>query len=257
MRSDTRINETIRLAADGLEAVSTGGFGRRTGGDTCEELVRRAADRARAGDEGALRFLYLRYSPAVFSYVRAMLGDEHAAEDVTQTVFARLAMRLQRYRSGEAPFGTWIARVAHNAAIDHVRAQRLVPCEEVHDPAASHEDESPGAARHASPGAQDPAGGSARGGGAAVRGRDERERGRRADRALGARGSRAPAQGPAAAAQRAHPPRRGAHGARRGIAPTRASDDGRRASRRLATPRRRRARRGRRARSRARARMRG
>jgi RNA polymerase sigma-70 factor, ECF subfamily len=143
MRSDTRINETIRLAADGLEAVSTGGFGRRTGGDTCEELVRRAADRARAGDEGALRFLYLRYSPAVFSYVRAMLGDEHAAEDVTQTVFARLAMRLQRYRSGEAPFGTWIARVAHNAAIDHVRAQRLVPCEEVHDPAAAHEDESP------------------------------------------------------------------------------------------------------------------
>jgi RNA polymerase sigma-70 factor (ECF subfamily) len=143
MRSDTRINETIRLAADGLEAVSTGGFGRRTGGDTCEELVRRAADRARAGDEGALRFLYLRYSPAVFSHVRAMLGDEHAAEDVTQTVFARLAMRLQRYRSGEAPFGTWIARVAHNAAIDYVRAQRLVPCEEVHDPAAAHEDESP------------------------------------------------------------------------------------------------------------------
>jgi RNA polymerase sigma-70 factor (ECF subfamily) len=143
MHSITRINETIRLAADGLEAVSTGGFGRRTGGDTCEELVRRATDRARAGDEGALRFLYLRYSPAVFSHVRAMLGDEHAAEDVTQTVFARLAMRLQRYSSGEAPFGTWIARVAHNAAIDYVRAQRLVPCEEVHDPAAAHEDESP------------------------------------------------------------------------------------------------------------------
>jgi RNA polymerase sigma-70 factor (ECF subfamily) len=139
----TRINETIRLAADGLEAVSTGGFGRRTGGDTCEELVRRATDRARAGDEGALRFLYLRYSPAVFSYVRAMLGDEHAAEDVTQIVFARLAMRLQRYRSGEAPFGTWIARVAHNAAIDHVRAQRLVPCEELHDAGAAHENESP------------------------------------------------------------------------------------------------------------------
>src|SRR3954452_2928230 len=137
MPSITRINETIRLAADGLEAVSTGGFGRRTGGDTCDELVRRATDRARAGDEEALRFLYLRYSPAVFSYVRAMLGDEHAAEDVTQTVFARLAMRLRRYKSGEASFGTWIARVAHNAAIDHVRAQRLVPCEEVHDPAAA------------------------------------------------------------------------------------------------------------------------
>src|SRR3954452_246658 len=143
MPSITRISETIRLAADGLEAVSTGGFGRRGGDDTCEELVRRATDRARAGDEGALRFLHRRSSPAVFSYVRSMLGDVHAAEDVTQTVFARLAMRLQRYKSGEAPFGTWIARVAHNAAIDHVRAQRLVPCEEVHHPAAAHEDESP------------------------------------------------------------------------------------------------------------------
>src|SRR3954447_21104376 len=144
--SITRIDETIRLAADGLEAVSTGGLGRRSGGDrsdTCEELVRHAADRARAGDEEALRFLYLRYSHAVLSYVRAMLGDAHAAEDVTQTVFARLAIRLQRYKGGEAPFGTWIARVAHNAAIDHVRAQRLVPCEELHDPAASHEDDSP------------------------------------------------------------------------------------------------------------------
>src|SRR4051812_11012482 len=117
MPSITSIDETIRLAADGLEAGSTGGFGRRADGDTCEELVRRAAHRARAGDEGALRFLYLRYSPSVFSYVRSMLGDEHAAEDVTQTVFARLAMRLQRYKSGEASFGTWIARVAHNAAI--------------------------------------------------------------------------------------------------------------------------------------------
>jgi RNA polymerase sigma-70 factor (ECF subfamily) len=38
------------------------------------------------------------------------------------------------------PFAAWITRVAHNAAIDHLRAQRLVPCEEVRDPESAAED---------------------------------------------------------------------------------------------------------------------
>ena len=99
--------------------------------------------RARAGDKEALRFLYLRYSDAVFTYLCRVLGDEHAAEDVTQTLFSRLAMRLQRYRAGEAPLGMWIRRVAHNLAIDHLRAQRLVPRDEIHDAGASCEDVAP------------------------------------------------------------------------------------------------------------------
>ena len=139
-------HDTIRLAADGLEADRHGRLQateRRRRTDAGEALARRAAERARDGDEEALRFLYLRYSDAVFTYVCSIVGDEHAAEDVTQTVFSRLAMRLQRYRAGEAPFGTWITRVAHNAAIDHLRAQRLVPREEVHDPGASREDVAP------------------------------------------------------------------------------------------------------------------
>src|SRR3954452_19646746 len=143
MPSTTRM---IRHAGDSLEVVGASGFCRRGGDDRSENgerLARRAAARARAEDEEALRFLYLRYSHSVFSHVRSMLGDEHAAEDVTQTVFSRLAIRLQRYKGGEAPLGTWITRVAHNAAIDHMRAQRLVPREEVYEPPASCEDVSP------------------------------------------------------------------------------------------------------------------
>src|SRR3954471_4949275 len=138
--------DAIRLAADGLQAASTGAFRRRGAGvrsSAGEDLVRRAAVRARSGDEDALRFLYLQYSDAVFTYVSSILSDVHAAEDITQTVFSRLSIRLQRYKPGEAPFGTWIARVAHNAAIDHMRAQRLVPREEVYEPTASCEDVSP------------------------------------------------------------------------------------------------------------------
>ena len=138
--------DTIRLAADSLEAAGTAGFGGRCGSDRTavgEALARRAAERARGGDREALRFLYLRYSDAVYAYVRSIVGDEHAAEDVTQTVFSRLAMRLQRYRTGEAPFGTWITRVAHNAAIDHLRAQRRLSHEEIQEPGTSLEDVAP------------------------------------------------------------------------------------------------------------------
>ena len=146
MPSSSNSSHAIRLAADGLEAVRTGDFKRASGGarsDADEDLARRAAVRARAGDKEALRFLYLRYSDAVFTYLCSLLGDEHAAEDLTQTVFSRLAMRLQRYREGEAPLGMWIRRVAHNLAIDHLRAQRLVPSDEIHDPGASFEDVAP------------------------------------------------------------------------------------------------------------------
>jgi RNA polymerase sigma-70 factor, ECF subfamily len=146
LSTTTSSHHAMRLAADGLQATSTGSFTRRRVGDSSsagEALVRRAADRARTGEVEALRFLYLRYSDAVFSYVSSMIGDEHAAEDITQTVFFRLPMRLQRYKAGEAPFGTWITKVAHNAAIDHMRAQRLVPHEEVLDPAASPDDVAP------------------------------------------------------------------------------------------------------------------
>ena len=146
MRSTSKITHAIRVAADGLQAGSTGQFRRRRGAGAAgagEELVRSAVDRARDGDEDALRFLYLRYSDMVFTYVCSIVKDEHAAEDITQIVFARLSMSLQRYKGGEAPFGAWITRVAHNNSIDHLRAQRAVPVEEVRDPDLSREDVAP------------------------------------------------------------------------------------------------------------------
>jgi RNA polymerase sigma-70 factor (ECF subfamily) len=146
MPSTSNSSDAIRLAADCLQGESTGRFRRRSGGsaaDAGEGLVRSAVDRARGGDVDALRFLYLRYADMVFSYVSSIVGDEHSAEDITQIVFSRLAMRLQRYKASEAPFGTWIARVAYNASIDHLRAQRSVPCEEVRDPDVSREDVAP------------------------------------------------------------------------------------------------------------------
>src|SRR5215216_7586037 len=96
-----------------------------------ERLVLAAVARAKEGDADALRFLYLRYADNVYGYVCSILRDEHEAEDVTQHIFAKLLTALGRYEPRVVPFSAWILRVAHNAAIDHMRMRRPVPCEEV------------------------------------------------------------------------------------------------------------------------------
>jgi RNA polymerase sigma-70 factor (ECF subfamily) len=93
--------------------------------------VSRAVARAQAGDRDALRFLYTTYADNVYGYVCSLVRDEHEAEDVTQHVFMKLITVIGRYERRSMPFSAWILRVAHNASIDHVRARRAVPCEEV------------------------------------------------------------------------------------------------------------------------------
>ena len=79
----------------------------------------------------ALHFLYVRYSPDVFRCVRSLVQDHHEAEDITQNVFIKLMTAIQKYEPREVPFAAWILRVARNAALDHLRARRMVPTEEV------------------------------------------------------------------------------------------------------------------------------
>jgi RNA polymerase sigma-70 factor, ECF subfamily len=125
----------IRREADQLEATAARArFRRRRIQDNSAEyqrLVLEAAVRARDGDADALRFLYLRYADCIYGYVCSIVRDEHEAEDVTQHVFAKLPAALARYEPRAAPFSAWILRVAYNAAIDHMRTRRPVPCEEV------------------------------------------------------------------------------------------------------------------------------
>jgi RNA polymerase sigma-70 factor, ECF subfamily len=128
----------IRREADLLEtSLGRGRLHRRRAFDrspAAEQLVLAAVARAKDGDDDALRFLYLRYADNVYGYVCSIVRDEHEAEDVTQHVFAKLITALDRYEPRVVPFSAWIRRVAHNAAIDHVRVRRPVPCEEVRSP---------------------------------------------------------------------------------------------------------------------------
>jgi RNA polymerase sigma-70 factor (ECF subfamily) len=123
-----------------LEATAArSGYRRRRHLDTPQDaqaLVAAAAERARDGEDDALRLLYLLYADNVFGYVLAIVRDEHDAEDLTSEVFARLPRALSHYKAGATPFAAWLLRVARNAALDHLRAQRSVPLAEIR---ATHE----------------------------------------------------------------------------------------------------------------------
>lgn len=99
--------------------------------------TRLAIARAKAGDSEAIRYLYVTYSHNVYGFVRSIMRDDHAAEDVTQHVFTKLMTAIGRYDEGDVPFVAWLLRLARNVAIDHLRANRLTPVEEVLDPRAA------------------------------------------------------------------------------------------------------------------------
>src|SRR3954453_22373103 len=73
-----------------------------------------------AGGSDGFEELVRRYQRPITSYVYRMLGDHESALDVTQEVFIKVYNSLHKY-SSEYKFSTWLYRIAHNAAIDHMR----------------------------------------------------------------------------------------------------------------------------------------
>ncbi len=133
----SHLSSAVRAEADRMAASGRGERFRRRRLEHSkdgEELVLTAVRRAKVGDQDAIRFLYLRYADNVYGYVCSIVRDEHEAEDVTQAIFAKLLTALERYEPRSVPFSAWILRIAHNASIDHMRARRAVPCEEVRSP---------------------------------------------------------------------------------------------------------------------------
>lgn len=106
-----------------------------------DSTTERAIARAKEGDSGALHFLYVRYASDVYRCTRNVVQNHHEAEDITQNVFAKLMQAIGKYEAREVPFSAWIMRVARNAALDHLRARRLVPCEEVRTDDEGQQDE--------------------------------------------------------------------------------------------------------------------
>ena len=101
------------------------------GGSEEGRLVRQAVSPGEAGRREGIHFLYVRFHDDVLRYVNSLVRDYHEAEDITHNVFAKLMTAITKYEERAVPFTAWIMRVARNAALDHLRARRAVPTEEV------------------------------------------------------------------------------------------------------------------------------
>ena len=138
------------------ERPMSGGFrraGRMAEDENGHRAIAQAVRCAKQGDQEALRYLYLRYADHIYGYVASIVRDEYEAEDVTQHVFAKLMTALPKYEAREVPFSAWILRVARNAAVDHMRHRRAIPCEEVRE--SDVRDDEAASSRHRSIGLRD------------------------------------------------------------------------------------------------------
>jgi RNA polymerase sigma-70 factor, ECF subfamily len=75
------------------------------------------------GEVAAYRELVRRHAPMLLRFVARLLRDEAEAEDVVQETCLRLWQHAGDY-SPKARVTTWLHRIAHNLAIDRLRARR-------------------------------------------------------------------------------------------------------------------------------------
>lgn len=87
---------------------------------TDAELV----ERALGGEERAYADLLSRYERPVFTLVLRMVRDRNLAEDLSQEAFVKAFGKLASYDPARK-FSSWLFKIAHNAAIDHLRRREL------------------------------------------------------------------------------------------------------------------------------------
>lgn len=78
--------------------------------------------RAATGEEGAWRELVALYGRRVFALARSRVGGDEAAEEIAQSVFATIAIKLREGGySEQGRFEPWLFRIAMNRIRDAVR----------------------------------------------------------------------------------------------------------------------------------------
>lgn len=84
--------------------------------------------RAGAGDRHAFSWLVKRHQGGVHRYLTRMTGIPETARELAQDTFVRAFQALPSWRP-EARFRTWLFRIAHNLALDHLRRAKRVTFE--------------------------------------------------------------------------------------------------------------------------------
>src|SRR3954454_21935590 len=72
------------------------------------------------GSQDAFRELVVRFERPVYSLVQRMVQNPATAEDLAQEAFFKAYRRLDTY-DPQWKFSSWLFKIAHNTAIDHLR----------------------------------------------------------------------------------------------------------------------------------------
>lgn len=83
------------------------------------QLARRAAD----GDERAFEAIFARYGQDLYRYCAALLGSAEDAQDAVQNTMLKV-LRALPGEQRDLNLKPWLYRIAHNEAIDLIRARR-------------------------------------------------------------------------------------------------------------------------------------
>lgn len=86
-------------------------------GETEKELLGRCL----AGDTAAFGGVVDAYQDRLYSFALRLLKDPAAAEEAAQSAFVKAYSALSSYNPAQ-PFAPWLFRIAHNAAMDALRA---------------------------------------------------------------------------------------------------------------------------------------
>lgn len=75
------------------------------------------------GNNNAFRFLVSKYQRLVLHIVGRMVQQNDQVEDICQEVFIKIFKTLKRFR-GDSKLSTWIAKIAYNTAVTHIRKEK-------------------------------------------------------------------------------------------------------------------------------------
>lgn len=87
---------------------------------TDEDLV----DRVGWGQDHAFDLLVARYGARLYGFLRHLVGDDAAAEDLRQDVLVKVLLQAST-RAPNTVFAVWLFRIARNHGLNHLRSRRV------------------------------------------------------------------------------------------------------------------------------------
>ncbi len=86
-----------------------------------------------AGDDTAMTQIVEAHKDGLMLYINGFVRNIHVAEDLTEDVFFKLAVKKPKFRQ-KSSFKTWLFAVGRNAALDYLRRcekSHVVPLDEL------------------------------------------------------------------------------------------------------------------------------